>query len=324
MNLLNKLSLLGLTAVFIGNTACSQLSHNQLAENALIQFKKEYLAKEKYQFAREENSCIYDSDDIRMSCLEIDWKKEWMQDFNNDGNLDMVFEFIDLGLGGGSERSFIREIIVALLNADGSILKYYSVYGGDYTSESKLTIDQVKDQKIHATYTDEYNPKNSRKMTFYCKDGRLMESKTESCSVAKKVTEVFKSSGNLNKNTYYKYDFNFFENLQEQINLEDKSYYFVSVSGCSTANILISHHDLNLESINKNKASILQNELKFLEENTVFKTEMKQLQELVVKAKESDYTKDDYGTIFLNVSTKQYTADLIVSKETITVRLNQF
>ncbi len=125
----------------ITETVIEHVSQKLIAE-AIISYGGEYQSG---------SHCYKNEEGIILSCFSVETDHNWITDFDNDGDSDLLVRFTDEGLGGGGNAYGYDYKIVLLKN--GEIIETFDIFGGGKYSETNLTINAVYDGGVYATQT---------------------------------------------------------------------------------------------------------------------------------------------------------------------------
>lgn len=234
---------------------------------------------------KKDDHCIRGEDGWFLSCFTAESNLGWVSDINGDGNSDAVFMVMDEGLGGGG-NAFGYDFRVVFLDKDLNILSEESIFGGGKFSYGHLSIDAVKNEKIHATYEEnpmgnlDYEPGDELKkinLVFFYKDGRIQEENYIKCPLYEMKKQIFKENNELVVRRFQSMDDEFNLQTREEVEISDKNSIVAILSGCEDLEIYFSrtipfNSDLNSKK-EKARQFFLEN-LEFLRDYTLFKSVM--------------------------------------------------
>jgi hypothetical protein len=241
-----------------------------------------------YYDVESDSHCYYDKKtELYLSCYKMETKASWIADFNNDGEKDILFRFIDEGCGGGGNCYGFEYIIAMIKNK--KLQKTYSLFGGGKLSYAQLEIDTIMKNKIFATFTE--NPyanldmpdkSDLRKvgLSFKYEDGRIVEESYKNCQVANMDKRIFKENPRYHIERSIELNDMFEEESNEKMFLDDSAYYLASFSGCENINLSFSKTIPNDDELGSNKSlikKVLAENISFLIENTRYESTLTEL-----------------------------------------------
>ncbi|MFV0606640.1 MAG: hypothetical protein ACK5NK_12440 [Niabella sp.] len=231
-----------------------------------------------------DDRCIRNAEGDFLSCYSAESITDWVTDFNGDGYEDAVFNFLDEGLGGGG-NAFGFDYRVVLLDSGHNIINQFIIFGGGKFSYGHLSIDNIENGKIYATYQENLMSRSadegtdnlkSVSLVFYFDGDKIVEEGYAKCPLsAMKDKKIFKTDSGFKIDKQLEMNDQFNEECREQLQLPDGSYYVAILDGCEDLELYFSHRIEYNPALEKStifmKERLLE-ELVFLKENTIFKT----------------------------------------------------
>jgi hypothetical protein len=233
---------------------------------------------------RQEN-CIYGKKEgMTLSCIAAYWEKKWCGDLDDDGQMDIIIQLVDEGMGGGG-NAFSYDFKIITLKPSLQIKKIYSLYGGGKMSYASLSIDQVSNGKIFTTYTQNpygygfdkvtYDNADSLGFVFYIEDNKIQEEHYKKCNLCTMNKNIFRNdlTYKVKRNLYLNSSYD--EEQEEYLFLSNKDYYHARISGCEGIKLSFSKTSLYNKLLEGNGVQIKNEFIKqivFLMNNTRYKT----------------------------------------------------
>ncbi|NDV96064.1 hypothetical protein D0T84_14245 [Dysgonomonas sp. 521] len=257
------------------------------------------------------DNCIYDKESgFAASCFQITGNPEWISDFNGDGEDDLLIYFMDEGLGGGGNAFGYNYIVVLMKNRQ--IYNTIDIFGGGKFSYGFLQIDEVKDNKIYATYEEnpmsrgydeeDDSPLNSVNLVFSYKDGMIVEESYSKCPVADMDKRIFKSTTPYQVERTLRMNDHFEQEQTERLyfDKDKKDRIYATFEGCRDINLSFSYSLPYMESILTNRELAKENLLSYisvLEENTRYSSTLKALYDKVKGLKDLERDESGYNIV---------------------------
>ncbi|MGJ1385868.1 hypothetical protein ACR782_06670 [Sphingobacterium spiritivorum] len=272
------------------------------------------------------DNCVRDEDGNFLSCYSAESSPFWVDDFNQDGFPDAVFQFMDEGLGGGG-NAYGYNYLLVLLDKEHHILNQYSIFGGGKFSYGHLTIDRVEKGKIYTTYNE--NPMSRSaydeddielkqvNLVFSFQDNKVVEEHYQRCPMADVKKQIFIPNDRQLIKPTLQPDDQFNEEYTEVITLTDSTQYIASLSGCEDLELYFSRTIPFRTELESNRSAIKQElllNILYLRENTFFKTVLTHTySQLTNMDKELIETDEHGGTSIKLVLPDKWVAYLFVS-----------
>lgn len=275
--------------------------------------------------------CIYgQKEGFALSCITSHWEKDWITDFDKDGQNDILIRLTDEGLGGGGNAFYFCFKIVTLTQ-NYEIKDVYTIDGGGQGTLALLSVDTLKNGKIYTTL--EQNPrgylfaevthenKQSTPLVFYLENNRIIEQSYSNCQMAEMNKTIFKEVLDCN----YSYinresvlDISYNEKQTENLVIDSNSSYSADLSGCENFHLNFSHLTTYIYLLRNDKKSIKKNWLTFFEfliNNTRYKTLLTNLR---LELNTLDYSKieiNELGRPFVSLELKSgWKAEIFTSE----------
>jgi len=251
--------------------------------------------------------CVYGKEqDLTLSCISTDWDIKWVTDFDGDTIDDLVIQITDGGLGGGG-NAFGYHFTVVTLNEEKKIKETYSFFGGGKLSYALLSIDEVKNGTIYATYeknpygiTEEENSKGSNEiqLELFIENNHLKEKSYNNCLISEMNKSIFKENLDFKIQRIQSLNSSFNQEQREQLYLNDKTYYYANLTGCDDINLYFTHtfpFKSSLESDTLEIKKTWLEHLQFLKTNTRYKTVLNNLYTQLNELQEESIIIGKYG-----------------------------
>jgi hypothetical protein len=295
------------TIIFIGKRAAAQT----LDSTAIQKIGKKLISNAISEFYGKDtlvnDNCVRDTSGMWLSCFTAESKPEYVTDFDKDGNPDIVFHFLDEGLGGGG-NAFGYEYLLLLLDEKQQIKKQYNIFGGGKLSYGQLAIDEVKNGKIFATYEenvfatrgnwDDTANLNSISLVFYLQGDTLTEQSYKACPLAALQKKIFKDCDTCTIQRSTHLDDSYNVEAQEQLKLNDHTAFHASLSGCENLELYFSRtvpFNAKLKSNKKLIQQYLWENIEILSQQTLYSSLMKQVLQNIKMLPLQNIVMDKYG-----------------------------
>ncbi len=142
-------------------------------------------------------------------------------------------------------------------------------------------------------------------LAFYIEDGELQESNYARCSIAEMNKNVFKDNLNFKITRESSLDVSYNIKQEEWLYLEDGTYYNSSISGCEDIDLYFTRTIPYEEHIERDEMLIkmtLLEYLRFLKENTRYKTVLNELHEKLNNLNSTEIERTKHGSALVEFS----------------------
>lgn len=295
--------------ILLTKTIAAQQIDSLVFQNISNQLVDRYLA----DYATDDEierrgDCIYGKKHgFTLSCILTDYSLDWTTDFDGDLIDDIVIQVVDEGLGGGG-NAFGYEFYAVTLDQEKEIKDIYTLFGGGKMSYALLSVDSVNRGTIYATYEqnpyaygfDEvtYENKEQLALEFTIKDGMLQEKNYASCLISEMNKDIFKNDIDFKVERSVSLDDLFNIQQEEILYLQDQTHYYASITGCDEINLFITHTIPYQKALEKDRAkmkNIWLEQIRFLKENTRYKTVLDELDKKLTNLESKDLQLQEYG-----------------------------
>lgn len=134
-----------------------------------------------------DDNCLYNAGKV-LSCFDVTGKPEWIADFDNDGEKDLIVRVSVKNTEKDTDTQEEEYYIVSI--KDGKINKSYLIPGGGASSDGTLTINKINNGKIEATYVENSGSRNIP-LTFVFAGERIVEQSYLRCPLADTNKRIF-------------------------------------------------------------------------------------------------------------------------------------
>lgn len=216
------------------------------------------------------DNCLYDIGTGKaIACFEITGKPEWVADFDNDGEKDLLVRVS--AKNTEEDTNIAEEEYYVVITKDGKIDKTCPIPGGGKYSYGYLTIDKVDNRKIDATYV-ENNGSRKIPLAFVYTGERIIEQSYLRCQLAGTDKRIFNywSPYRVERNSILNEQYE--EEQTETLYIDSNDDYIsASFHGCGNIYTDFSYsipYSVPIEQDPIARKEALLNLLRFLQENT--------------------------------------------------------